>query len=79
MPLFDRFWIYNRSEEGKARNKRQDIKRRLSPVIKRLRANNERERYHRIQDNVGCYSNIREFFPGYKLIESLETAEVIEI
>lgn len=79
MPPFDRFWRYNRSEEGKARNKRQDIKRRLSPVIKRLRADNERERYHRIQDNAGYYSRTRDFFPGYKLIESLETAEVVEI
>lgn len=39
----------------------------------------ERERYHRIQDKAGCYSDIRDFYPGYRILKALETAEVVEI
>lgn len=38
-----------------------------------------RERCDRIQDEVGCHSDIRTFYLGFCLIQALATAEVVEI
>ena len=39
----------------------------------------EREYYHRIQDEAGCHVKPRVFYPAYRLIQALKTAEVVEI
>lgn len=36
-------------------------------------------RYRRIQDEAGCHTRVRDFYPGFRLLKALETAEVIEI
>ena len=75
----DKYWRDNHSEAGTARRKRQDAKRRSDPNCRIIRANNEKERYHRIQDEAGFHSEIRDFYPGFGLLKALENAEVIEI
>lgn len=37
------------------------------------------ERYYRIQDEAGCHFKVESFYPAYRFIKSLETAEVVEI
>ena len=39
----------------------------------------EQERYHRIQDEACCHNPLRRFYPAYRFLKSLETAEVVEI
>lgn len=37
------------------------------------------ERYHRIQDEAGCHRSMEDFYPAYRFLKALETAEVVEI
>lgn len=39
----------------------------------------QRAYYHRVQDEAGCHQKPGNFYPGYKLLKALETAEVVEI
>lgn len=39
----------------------------------------ERRDYHRMQEEAGCHMAPRLFYPGYRLLKALETAEVVEI
>ena len=37
-----------------------------------------RERYHKIQEEAGCHMKVRVFYPAYRIIKALETAQVVE-
>lgn len=39
----------------------------------------DRDRYRGIQDKIGYHSGIEDAYPAYRMIKSLETAEVVEI
>lgn len=39
----------------------------------------ERIRYHRIQDEAGCHRHITSFYGGFRFVESLSNAEVVNI
>lgn len=78
-------WKYNHSPRGYALagKYRQTEKCRLSS--ERFYAKHggqaayEREGYHKIQDGAGCHWEVRSFYPGYRFLKALETAEVVEI
>lgn len=38
-----------------------------------------KERYHRIQEEAGCHMRVQDFYPGFRLLKALQTAEVVEI
>ena len=38
-----------------------------------------RENYHQIQDEAGCHIKPRDFYPAYRFLKGLETAEIVEV
>ena len=72
MVQFDRYWRYNHSPKGLARWRKSEQGR-------GSRADYKRERYHRIQEEAGCYWDIQDFYPAYRLLKALEDAEVVEV
>lgn len=39
----------------------------------------ETEAYHKIQDEAGCHSGTRAFYPGFRLLRALASAPIVEI
>lgn len=85
MPQSDYQIRYNRSVKGHRRNERywQTAKRKAS--MERFFAKHggsaayQYARYHSIQNEAGCYQRKGDFYPGYKILKALETAEIVEV
>lgn len=80
-----RQWKHNHSPKGFARNDRMRQTEKFRATQERFyakhggRAAYDRECYHRIQDEAGCHYDPQTFYPGYRFIKALETAEIVEI
>jgi hypothetical protein len=76
---------YNHSAKGRARSGRYDGSEKGRARHERFYARHggkrayDMGRYYRIQGEAGCHSHIDSFYPAYRFIKSLESAEVIEI
>jgi len=42
-------------------------------------AENEINRYHRIQDEAGCHRDINGFYPVYRWLQAMANAEVVDV
>ena len=84
-----RFDRYNHSSKGRARSARYRGTEKYRQTRERFLAkhggeraygnNSWLERYHRIQEETGCHSDPRDFYPGYCIIKALAEAEIVEI
>lgn len=79
---------YNHSEKGRARNRRYyntpwgyayRRERHEEEILSGESARWQRERYYQIQDEAGCHRGIGDFYPGYRIIKALQSAEVVDI
>jgi len=68
---------YDYSEKGEARTRRQKDTG-YGKFWYEMHPSYNREKYHRVQDEAGCHARI-DWYPGYRIIKALETAEVVEI
>lgn len=79
---FDR---YNHSAKGIARRDRHHQTERYRATNERFYANHGGQAaywvnwYHRVQDEAGCHMLVAEFYPGYRFLQALVTAEVVEV
>lgn len=76
MPVSSRYRKYNYSAKGQARRKLYETG---HPDRFARTLEYERERRHGIQERAGCHLETSTFYPGYRLLQSLGEAEVIEI
>ena len=68
---------YNNSAKGEVRNLRYEEKH-LCRFCKS--SEYQRERYHKLQEEAGFHIiDVSRFVPGLRLLQALETAEVVEI
>ena len=44
----------------------------MQKYSKEQRAEWERDRNHRIQEEAGCYLKVRNFYPGYRFLKALQ-------
>ena len=86
MPQFNtKFDRYNHSLKGTARNDRHRQTETYKATLERFYANHGGKAtywnnwYHSVQDEAGCHIHTRDFYPAYRLIESLKNAEIVEI
>ena len=82
---FDRHFRYNLSAKGQARTKRYDDSEKGKLRHEKFYANHggkrayDMERHYRIQNEAGCHAHPNTFYPGYRFINALTNAEVVEI
>jgi len=86
--VFNKYYRYNHSEKGRARRLRfyntpwgyaHDREKAERAILSGESAKWHRERYHEIQEEAGCYHCPDTFYPAYRFIKALETAEIVEI
>ena len=77
---------YNHSDKGRARRYRFEASPERREYVKNYnrqwRAKHweyRMEEYYRIQNEAGCHSEVRSFYPAYRFVKSLITAPVVEI
>lgn len=73
---------YNHSVKGLARYRRymeRHPDRVKASHHKHALSGHRREYYHRIQDEAGCHCHIDVFSPGFRLLQGLADASVVEI
>ena len=58
---------------------RKKYKQKLNERWRMEHTNYYKERYYQIQDEAGCHSEVVSFYPGWRMIKALETAEVVTI
>jgi len=78
MPVSKKFRKYNYSEKGQARRQRYEGEH-PGRNAERVAVGYYNDRYHKLQDEAGCHKSISTFYTGYRLLQSLTDAEVIEI
>ena len=80
-----KFVRYNNSIKGYARNRRfnkSDARKKSMDAFMNRNGGKSVYRsmlYRRHQDEAGRHSQLRVFYPGYIILQALQTAEVVEI
>jgi len=84
--VMNKDYRYNHSDKGRARSyrfeaspKRREYRKNYNRQYEAKRREYQMERDHRIQNEAGCHSEVRSFYPAYRFVKSLVTAPVVEI